>query len=102
MSIDADMCMPIDLAGLLAEVGGAAHGGTAVLVCRGDGEIMGPRPGVHAVLADAERRFGAVAAVAWREGTVPPGEPALAVAAAAPHRAEAFAACRMVLAALAG
>lgn len=42
----------------------------------------------------AEERHGAKVAVFHRVGTVPVGEASVVVAAAAPHRAEAFAACR--------
>ena len=45
-------------------------------------------------------RFGARLAVAHRVGEVPAGEASIAVAASAPHRAEAFAACRFAVDAL--
>ncbi len=50
------------------------------------------------ICADAARRFpGARVAVAHRSGRLSVGELAVVVAAAAPHRAEAFAACRYTI-----
>ena len=43
---------------------------------------------------DAEERYGARVAIVHRVGRVNVGEPSVVVAASAPHRAEAFAACR--------
>lgn len=92
----------IDIAALMRQVGDAGHGGTAVLVHEGDGSVHGPCPSTDDAVTAAAAMHGAVCAVAWRAGAVPVGEAAFAVAAAAPHRAEAFAACRLVAAALAG
>lgn len=94
--------LAIDVAALIACVGDVGHGGTAVVVHVGDGSAWGDAPDVAAALALAAARFGARCEVAWRGGRVPAGEPAFAVAAAAAHRTEAFAACRLVAAALAG
>lgn len=50
------------------------------------------------IVAEAQARWpGARFAAQHRIGVVPLGEPSIAVAAAAPHRAEAFAACRFVI-----
>lgn len=46
---------------------------------------------------EAAQRWGARVAVAHRVGHLPIGEVAVVVAAAAPHRAEAFAACRYAI-----
>lgn len=47
--------------------------------------------------AEVESRHSARAAVFHRLGSVPAGEPSVLVAAAAAHRAEAFAACRELI-----
>lgn len=49
------------------------------------------------LLRRAEERWRAKAAVHHRLGRVPAGEPSVLVAAAAEHRAEAFAACREII-----
>lgn len=48
------------------------------------------------IVRAAEGRWNAAVAVQHRVGRVPAGETAIVVAAAAAHRAEAFAACREV------
>lgn len=103
---------PISLDAVLAEVRGVERGGTCVFlgtVRAGPEEI-----GVTAIeytaydaMADAEldRILGearerwpdARAAVQHRLGRVPVGEASIAIAAAAPHRPDAFAACRFVI-----
>src|SRR2546423_10259876 len=99
---------PISVDALLAEVSSAACGGTCVFL----GTVRnGPEEqGVTAIeysayeemveaefgrlLADAEARWPeARIAVRHRLGVIPSGEASIAIAAAAPHRAEAFAAC---------
>jgi len=103
---------PISLDTLLAEVAAPARGGTCVFL----GTVRsGPEEqGVTAIeysayeemveaefgrlLADAEARWPeARIAVRHRLGVIPSGEASIAIAAAAPHRAEAFAACRFVI-----
>ena len=103
---------PISLDTLLAEVSSAACGGTCVFL----GTVRnGPEEqGVTAIeysayeemveaefgrlLADAGSRWPeARIAVRHRLGVIPSGEASIAIAAAAPHRAEAFAACRFVI-----
>lgn len=102
----------ISLDALLAEVQGPERGGTCVFLgtvrngpeesgvteieysayeAMADGEV-------ERMLAEARERWP-VARVALRHrvGRVPAGEASIAIAAAAPHRAEAFAACRHVI-----
>jgi MoaE-MoaD fusion protein len=52
------------------------------------------------IAAEAEKRWGAAVAVVHRHGRVPIGEAAVAIVAAAPHRAEAFEANRFVIEAI--
>ena len=103
---------PISLDVLLAEVSAPERGGTCVFL----GTVRsGPEEqGVTAIeysayeamveaefgrlLADAEARWPDTRiAVRHRLGVIPSGEASIAIAAAAPHRAEAFAACRFVI-----
>jgi len=103
---------PLDVASALAAVAGPAHGATAVFT----GSTREDDAGPHAIVAlfydaypemafgilealadDVAARFGAVLSVHHRLGEVPVGETALVVAAGAPHRAEAFAACRYAM-----
>jgi molybdopterin synthase catalytic subunit len=49
------------------------------------------------IASEAAARFGARVALAHRVGAVAVGEPSVVVAASAPHRAEAFAACRYAI-----
>jgi len=104
--------VPISLDALLAEVSSAACGGTCLFL----GTVRdGPdEHGVTAIeysafeemveaefarlLADAAGRWPqARIAVRHRLGTIPSGEASIAIAVAAPHRAEAFEACRFVI-----
>jgi molybdopterin synthase catalytic subunit len=103
---------PISRDALLAEVASPACGGTCVFL----GTVRdGPdESGVTAIeysayeemveaefgrlLADAGERWPeARIAVRHRLGEIPVGEASIAIAAAAPHRAEAFEACRYVI-----
>lgn len=110
--MDAVTREPIDLARLVAEVSGPGRGGTVLFlgsVRRGpeDGpvqaieysayeEMVGPE--LERILREAEARWpDARFAAQHRVGRVALGEPSIAVAAGAPHRAEAFAACRFVI-----
>src|SRR5437867_5404500 len=103
---------PISLDLLVAEVSCAACGGTCIFlgtVRNGPGE-----GGVTAIeysayeemveaefvrlLADARARYPeARIAVRHRLGHIPAGEASIAIAAAAPHRAQAFDACRWAI-----
>src|SRR2546429_2970571 len=103
---------PLSVERLLAEVSAPERGGTCLFL----GTVRnGPEEqGVTAIeysayeemveaefgrlLADAEARWPeARIAVRHRLGVIPSGEASIAIAAAAPHRAEAFAACRFVI-----
>ena len=103
---------PISLDVLLAEVAHPGCGGTAVFL----GTVRnGPdEQGVTAIeysayedmveaefvrlLNDARARWPEVRiAVRHRLGTIPVGEASIAIVAAAPHRAQAFEACRYVI-----
>src|SRR5438067_12098391 len=103
---------PISLDALLGEVSSAARGGTCLFL----GTVRsGPEEqGVTAIeysayeemveaefarlVADADARWPeARIAVRHRLGTIPSGEASIAIAVAAPHRAEAFEACRFVI-----
>ena len=103
---------PISLDRLLAEVAHPALGGTCVFL----GTVRdGPEEhGVTAIeysayedmveaefdrlAADARGRWpDAQIAVRHRLGTIPAGEASIAIVSAAPHRAQAFDACRFVI-----
>jgi molybdopterin synthase catalytic subunit len=101
---------PLSLDPLLAEVASSAHGAACVFL----GTVRGGPEGVAAIdysaypemaelelariLADVGTAHpGARIAVRHRLGRIPLGEASMAVVAAAPHRAEAFAACREVV-----
>ena len=103
---------PIDVAYLIATVGAPERGGTVVFlgsVRRGteDGTVSGIEYSAYEQMVEAEfSRILAEASERWphthcagqhRLGLVPAGEPSIAVAAAAPHRREAFEACRYVI-----
>jgi molybdopterin synthase catalytic subunit len=103
---------PLSVDRLVAEVSAPERGGTCVFL----GTVRnGPEEqGVTAIeysayeemveaefgrlLADAGGRWPeARVAVRHRLGVIPSGEASIAIAAAAPHRAEAFEACRFVI-----
>jgi len=103
---------PLSLERLVAEVSSPTCGGTCVFL----GTVRnGPaEDGVTAIeysayeamveaefgrlLADARGRWpDARIAVRHRLGTIPAGDASIAIAAAAPHRAQAFEACRFVI-----
>lgn len=103
---------PLDVAALLASVEGVDLGGTALFLgsvrrAAEDGDVVGIEYSAYEAMAEAElERIVAAALERWpgvrvavrhRLGWVPAGEASVAVAAAAPHRAEAFAACRFVI-----
>jgi molybdopterin synthase catalytic subunit len=104
--------MPIDVAQVVATVGDAALGGTAVFlgtVRRGgqDGPVRAIEYSAYDEMADAElARIIAEAVTRWPEsrvevqhrlGEIAAGEASIAVVAASPHRAEAFDVCRYVI-----
>jgi molybdopterin synthase catalytic subunit len=103
---------PIDVGGLLAQVADPGRGGTVLFLgsvrC---GEEDGPVESIEytayeemvaaefgRVLAEARVHWPDVLCrVVHRIGDVPVGEPSIAVAASAPHRGEAFEACRFAI-----
>ena len=103
---------PISLDALLAEVSSPACGGTCVFLgtVRNESEEQGVTAIEYSayedmveaefgrLLADARGRWPeARIAVRHRLGTIPVGEASIAIVAAAPHRAQAFEACRYVI-----
>lgn len=103
---------PIDVTELLAAVQGPGRGGTALFlgtVRAGDedGPVMAIAYSAYEEMVDVEfARIAAEAEQRWpgsrvgavhRVGVVPVGEPSMGVAAAAPHREDAFAACRYIV-----
>ncbi len=103
---------PIDTAALLERVSGPTLGG-AVLFCGmvragpDDGPVIAIEYSAYDGMAELEfAKIVAEAATKWPEapvelehrmGRVPIGEASIAIAAAAPHRAEAFEVCRFVI-----
>ena len=102
----------IDVSGVLGEVTGATLGGTALFVgsvreSADDGPVMAIEYTAYEEMAEAElERIVGEALARWqscriavqhRLGLVPTGEASVVVAAAAPHRAEAFDACRYLI-----
>ncbi len=96
----------------MSEVAAQALGGTVVFVgtvrrTAEDGDIHAIEYSAYRAMAETEGdRIRAEAAARWpaarivlrhRVGLVPAGEASVAVVAAAPHRAEAFDACRFVI-----
>ena len=103
---------PLDATALVAEVGASGLGGTVLFLgtvrnSPEDGDIEGIEYSAYPEMADAEldrilaeareRWPGARVAVRHRLGWIPTGEASVAIVAACPHRAEAFAACRYVI-----
>jgi molybdopterin synthase catalytic subunit len=100
---------PISVAALLAEVHSAERGGTCVFcgTVRNDDDVTGIEYSAYDDMALAEitrmldeargRWPEARVALQHRVGLIPVGEASIAIAAAAPHRDEAFAACRYVI-----
>jgi molybdopterin synthase catalytic subunit len=103
---------PIDVAALESAVAGTGMGAIVTFVGRArdvadDGRTVleleyEAYPEMAAsvldeIRAEAEARFGAACAVVHRSGVVPIGEAAVAIATAAPHRAEAYEASRFVI-----
>lgn len=99
---------PLDLAALVAAVTLPEHGGIATFLgtTRREAalrEVVAISYEAYEELAlaefgriveEAQARFGASLALAHRVGRVDVGQPSVIVAASAPHRGEAFAACR--------
>jgi molybdopterin synthase catalytic subunit len=99
----------LELNDLLAEVQGPERGGTCVFVgtVRNDSDVTGIDYSAYEAMAIAEiERVLSDAQTQWPEarvtlqhrlGLIPVGEASIAIAAAAPHRDDAFAACRFVI-----
>lgn len=100
---------PIAIELVLAEVQSPERGGTCVFLgtVRGEDEVTGIAYSAYDAMAVAEikrildetqaRFTSARVMLQHRLGLVPLGEASIAIAAAAPHRDEAFAACRCVI-----
>jgi len=103
---------PIDVAALLADVASAGTGGTVLFLgtvrrSEDDGPVESIDYSAYEEMAEAElgrivdeartQWPGARIALRHRTGLVPLGEPSVAIAAAAPHRAEAYAASRFLI-----
>lgn len=100
---------PLDVNDVLAEVQGPERGGTCVFLgtVRSDADVTAIDYSAYDAMADAEiarilgeaqqRWTGARVMLQHRLGVIPAGEASIAIAAAAPHRDEAFAACRYVI-----
>ena len=103
---------PISIDALVREVAGPERGGTCVFLgtvrdAPGDGGITGIEYSGYDAMADAEfDRILTEAAKRWPEsriavrhrlGLVETEEASIAIAAAAPHRADAFDTCRYVI-----
>jgi len=100
---------PISIDALLAQVQSAERGGTCVFLgtVRREDDVTGidysaydemAISEIKRILDDAHVRWaGARVMLQHRLGLVPLGEASIAIAAAAPHREEAFAACRYVI-----
>lgn len=103
---------PLDAAALLAEVAGTSHGATTLFV----GTVRDVHQGravsgmdyqayasmaqseLAAIVAEAEAQWpGAAVVCEHRTGTLALGEASVVIAAAHPHRAPAFDACRYVI-----
>jgi len=99
----------IEVADLLAEVQSSERGGTCVFLgtVRNDAGVTGidysayeamAVEEIERILAEAHERWpDARVVLQHRLGLIPVGEASIAIAAAAPHRDAAFAACRHVI-----
>ena len=99
----------IDVTDLLAEVQSPERGGTCVFLgtVRNDAGVTSIDYSayesmvveeIERVLAEAHERWpGSRVMLQHRLGVIPVGEASIAIAAAAPHRDEAFAACRFMI-----
>ena len=103
---------PIDVGQLVSDVAAAGVGGTVVFVgtvrrSAEDGDVEAIEYTAYDEMAEAElERITAEAAAQWpqarmavrhRLGLVPLGEASVVIVAAAPHRAEAYAASRFLI-----
>ena len=102
---------PLDVQAVSRRVEGSGHGAVVVFVGTVRDNALGNRvlyleyegyaplaeKELARIAAEAEGRWGVAVAVAHRLGRLEIGEASVAVAVAAPHRAEAFDACRWVM-----
>jgi molybdopterin synthase catalytic subunit len=100
---------PLDVNELLAEVQSPERGGTCVFLgsVRTDDDVTAidysayeamALEEIERILGEAQDRWpDARVMLQHRLGVIPAGEASIAIAAAAPHRAEAFDACRYVI-----
>ena len=100
---------PLEVADLLAAVQGAERGGTCVFLgtVRNDADVTDidysayeamTLEEIERILAEAHERWpGSRVTLQHRLGVIPVGQASIAIAAAAPHRDAAFAACRYVI-----
>lgn len=100
---------PLDVKDILAEVQSPERGGTCLFVgtVRNDADVTAIDYSAYEPMAFEEiERILTDASAQWPEarvmlqhrlGVIPIGEASIAIAAAAPHRADAFAACRFVI-----
>lgn len=100
---------PLDVADLLAEVQGPERGGTCVFLgtVRNDADVTSidysayepmAFEEIERILSEAHKRWpGSRVMLQHRLGILSVGEASIAIAAAAPHRDDAFAACRFVI-----
>jgi len=99
----------IDVAGLLAAVQAPERGGTCVFLgtVRNDADVTGIEYSayeamtfeeIERILSEAHERWPeSQVMLQHRLGLIPVGEASIAIAAAAPHRDAAFAACRYII-----
>ena len=100
---------PLDVNDLLGRVQGPARGGTCVFLgsVRNDDGVTAidysayeqmANEEIARILGEAQRQWpDARVILQHRLGEIPAGEASIAIAAAAPHRDEAFTACRFVI-----
>jgi molybdopterin synthase catalytic subunit len=102
---------PLELTTLIAQVESPVRGGVACFlgavrniqdgrkVLRLEYSAYAPMAEAECarIVAEAESRWDCAVALAHRVGTLEVGDTAVAIAAASPHRDEAFAACRYVI-----
>ena len=100
---------PLDVNDLLARVQGPERGGTCVFLgsVRNDDGVTAidysayeqmANEEIARILGEAQRQWpDARVILQHRLGAIPAGEASIAIAAAAPHRDEAFTACRFVI-----
>jgi len=103
---------PIDVGNILAQVSDPGRGGTVLFLgsvrrSEDDGPVASIEYSAYEemvvaeferIVAEANDRWpDAVCRAIHRVGHVPVGEPSIAVAASAPHRGEAFEACRFTI-----